>query len=323
MIKVGLVGAGGMGVVHYNNYKEIEGCSVVAVVGKSDNDIQKSKEWNIPCFRSITEMIENAEVDVVDICTPTFLHYEQVMESLSLGKDTIVEKPIALKSSQAKEMIEKAKEKECHLYVAQVVQFTKEIQILKELVRTKKYGKVMDAYFERLTACPKWVQGGWLFDESKSGLLLFDLHIHDLDVIVSLFGKPEKIAVHSTQREESEFVEHYRLQYTYDQLNVVAECAWFHADLPFTAKWRICFENAVLVYDGQSLIAYPYEEGEVVYCIEDEVKIPTGINVPPTGWYFNELSHFIECIRQGQGSDVVTERQLIETLEVVERVKEI
>ncbi len=323
MIKIGLVGAGGMGTVHYNNYKEIKGCSVVAVVGKSDNDIQRSKEWDIPCFSSIAEMIENVDIDVVDICTPTFLHYEQVMESLSLGKDTIVEKPISLKSTQAKEMIEKAKEKQCHLYVAQVVQFTKEIQILKELVRTQKYGKVMDAYFERLTACPKWVQGGWLFDESKSGLLLFDLHIHDLDVIVSLFGKPEEIQVHANQRDESDFVEHYRLQYGYGKLNVVAECSWFHADLPFTAKWRVCFENAVLVYDGQSLIAYPYGEGEVIYDIEDEVKIPTGINVPPTGWYFNELSHFIECIKEGKGSDVVTEKQLIETLEVVERIKEV
>lgn len=48
------------------------------------------------CYESITDMVEAGGVDVVDICTPTFLHRDNVMESLSLGKTTIVEKPCAL-----------------------------------------------------------------------------------------------------------------------------------------------------------------------------------------------------------------------------------
>ena len=59
-------------------------------------------------------------------------------------------------------------------------------------MKSEEYGKVLDASFERLSCgTPTGLSAAGLFDKSKSGLLPFDLHIHDLDVIVSLFGKPE------------------------------------------------------------------------------------------------------------------------------------
>ena len=85
-----------------------------------------------------------------------------------------------------------AEEKGVNLYVAQVLQFTREVEVLRKLVREGTYGRPLDAVFQRLSARPEWAQGGWLFDKSKSGLVPFDLHIHDLDVIVSLFGVPDQ-----------------------------------------------------------------------------------------------------------------------------------
>ena len=320
MLKIGIVGAGGMGTVHYSNYQRIAECKVVALVGIGEQDKKRAEEWNLPLYSTIFEMLDQEEVDVVDICTPTFLHKLNVIDSLSRGKDTIVEKPIALSKKDAMEMFALAHENKCHLYVAHVLQFTKEIGIVRELIKNQTYGKVMDAYFERLSACPEWVQGGWLFDQTKSGLLPFDLHIHDLDVIVRLFGKPKQSEVTENKREESEYVEHYRIAYSFEQVNVVAEAAWFHANIPFTARWRVCFENAVLVYDGKTLIAYPYQKEPVEYDIQDKVIVPTGINVPPTGWYFNELSEFLTCIRNNQECDYVNEKQLLTVLEILEEI---
>ena len=88
-----------------------------------------------------------------------------VMESLRCGKDTIVEKPIALNSTDAREMLDPAHSNGCQLYVAQVLQVTKEVEILRRIVKDGTYGKPLDAVFERLSACPQWVQGGWLFDK--------------------------------------------------------------------------------------------------------------------------------------------------------------
>lgn len=89
----------------------------------------------MPCYESITDLVEAGGVDVVDICTPTFLHRDNVMESLSLGKTTIVEKPCALTRADAEAMFALAGEKGVNLYVAQVLQFTREIEVLRKLVR--------------------------------------------------------------------------------------------------------------------------------------------------------------------------------------------
>lgn len=320
MLKIGLVGAGGMGTVHYQNYRHVEDCEVKAVVGEGERDRENAARWGLPAYPSIGAMLEAEEIDVVDICTPTFLHKTHVMESLSHGKDTIVEKPAALSRADAAEMFELAEAKGCGLYVAQVVQFTKEIGYLREFVRQETYGKPLDAVFERLSACPEWAQGGWLFDRNKSGLVPFDLHIHDLDVIVSLFGKPESIRMDGTKRADCGYVEHYRMLYDYDQLHIAAEAAWFHADYPFRAAWRVYFENAVVVCEGGTLTAYPHHQEPVAYDIEDEIKIPTGINVPPTGWYLNELRHFISCIRKKEESPYVRKQQILDVLEVLERM---
>ena len=84
------------------------------------------------------------------------------------------------------------------LYVAQVLQFTREVETLHQVMEDERYGKPLDACFERLSARPGWVQGSWLFQKEKSGLLPFDLHIHDLDMMVSIFGEPRSMAVSYT-----------------------------------------------------------------------------------------------------------------------------
>ena len=105
-LKIGIVGGGGMGCVHYANWKAIEGAQVVALCDNAPNAPETAREWGVPLYASITDMVKDAGVNVVDICTPTFLHHDMVMESLNLGIDTICEKPIALNYADAKEMLD-------------------------------------------------------------------------------------------------------------------------------------------------------------------------------------------------------------------------
>ncbi|MCY1713126.1 Gfo/Idh/MocA family protein [Caproiciproducens galactitolivorans] len=320
MIKVGLVGLGGMGTVHWNNYKYIEDCRVVAAVGNSENDIRNAKSWDIPLFSDVNEMLDQTEVDVVDICTPTFLHYEHAKKSLSRGIHTFIEKPIALHKIQAEELYQLAQEKGAILLVGQAVRFSKQNALLKELVRTEKYGKVLDAYFERLSAAPRWAVGGWMFDKSKSGLLVFDLHIHDLDLIVSIFGKPLSYSYTSAGNKNKAYKEQYRFTYKYGDFNISAEAAWFNASIPFMARWRVYFENAVVINDGVTVTAYQFDHDPYVFDTEEVNKIPTGINVPPTEMYLNELNHFISCIRENKKSDIIKKEEIFNVLEILEDV---
>lgn len=319
-MNIGLVGVGGMGSVHYANYKEIEGCQVAAVCGGSKRAKETAEKWGLPCYPSIREMVENCDIDIVDICTPTYLHHDMVMESLDCGKDTICEKPIALSLKDAKEMLDKAEQKDCMLYIAQVLQFTKEVEILRRTVESGVYGKPLDACFERLSACPRWAQDGWLFDVNKSGLLPYDLHIHDLDVIVSVFGKPEGYSFTSCQGEDKDYPEQFRISYDYGKFHVAAEAAWFNADIPWTARWRVYFENGMLINDGSTLTAYQFGSEPKVFDTSDQVMVSTGINVPPCGWYYNELKHFLDCAREHRPSPNVGAGQLLTVMEILEDI---
>jgi predicted dehydrogenase len=319
MQKIAIVGVGGMGTVHYNNYAQIEKAEVRAVVGPSEADRKKAAEWGVEVYPDLKELLAAEEIDLVDICTPTFLHVEHTLQALNADKNVIIEKPIALHGKDAERIFALASEKKALVFVGQVLHFTKEVEILKKAVETEKYGKVLDAYFTRLTAAPNWVQGGWMFDKEKSGLLPFDLHIHDLDLIVSLFGRPKSYSYNAAGREESEFKEHYRFNYNYGDLNVGAEAAWYNANYPFTARWRVYFEEGLLVSE-EGLTFYPAEGEAVEFDIEAEPKIETGINLPPTAMFYHELSHFVESAEKGTASDRMTEEELITTAEILEDI---
>lgn len=319
-LKIGLVGVGGMGSVHYANYKEIAGCEVAAVVGHSARAKQTAEKWGVPCFDTITAMVNAVDVDVVDICTPTYTHHDMVMESLACKKNTICEKPIALSYNDAKEMLDEADRQGVHLYIAQVLQYTKEVGFLRRAVESGEFGKPLDACFERLSACPNWAKDGWLFDVNKSGLLPYDLHIHDLDIIVSLFGKPESFTYTSCQGDGKNYPEQFRVNYNYGRLNVVGEAAWFNADIPWTARWRVYFENGMLINDGSKLTAYRFGKEPYVYDTADEVMVSTGINVPPCGWYYNELKAFLQNVRDNKPAENVTREQLLTVMELLEEI---
>lgn len=175
------------------------------------------------------------------------------------------------------------------------------------------------ALFQRLSARPDWAQGGWLFDRQKSGLVPFDLHIHDLDVIASLFGVPEETECRCCKGGEGSFPELYRWEYRCGGVNVAAEAGWLSASIPFTAVWRVYFERGAVIYDGEHVTAYPYGGEMVVFDTEEKVKIPTGINVPPTGWYLRELGHFLDCVRRDEDSGLVPKERVLAVLELLEQ----
>ncbi len=321
MLKVGIVGLGGMGTVHFNNYKHIEDVEVVAICDPYLTD-EKAEELNVNNYKNVTEMIQQEALDIVDVCTPTFLHKANVIEALQNKVHVICEKPLALSKDDAVEMLELAKNQGIKLFVGQVLQYARETIILKEIIETKKYGNVLDAQFLRLSAMPRWIKNGWLFDKEKSGLLPFDLHIHDLDLIVSLFGVPKEVSFTSAGRQDASYKEHYRFTYTFDDVNISAEAAWYNADYPFTATWRVYFENAVLTNTSEGLIAYQFDHEPYLYDTTEKIKIPTGINIPPTGMFFYELSDFVSDIMDKDYIGCKRELEILKVIEILEKINE-
>ncbi len=319
-MNIALVGLGGMGTVHRNNYARLPGVRITGVVGRGETDAARAAQWGVPLFATLGELCAAVPADLVDICAPTYLHKPFALEGFALGKHVLTEKPAALCADDARAMYAAADAAGRQLYVAQLLQFSREALALREAVRTGRYGRPLDACFERLTACPAWTQGSWMFDKVKSGLLPYDLHIHDLDLIVSLFGKPESVSYTAAGSAGKPYREQYRFRYGYPGLTVAAEAAWFDAPIPFTARWRVYFERGMLVCEGGSLTAYPAGGAPQPIDISDPVLVPTGINLPPTGWFLRELAHFTACAREGRPSELVPREQVLAVLAVLDSV---
>lgn len=316
-----LAGVGGMGATHYNNYIHIPSACVTGLVGVTDYDRQMAAEWGLPLFATVTEAAKAAHFDIADLCVPTFLHKQLALEAFRCGLHVITEKPCALTWQDGKDMFDAARAAGKQLYVGQVVRFTRETEVLKNTVSKKLYGKPVDGFFERLSARPGWVQSGWLLDKKKSGLLPFDLHIHDLDLIVSLFGMPDGHGIAAVS-ERNSIQDHFRVNYTWHNgLTVCAEAAWFNACLPFTARWRVYFENGLMVYDGKNVTGYGADGQTVIFDTADTVQVPGGANLPQNGWFLRELSHFIDCAEKNIPSPAVPEEEILGVLSLLETMQ--
>ncbi|MCZ6677722.1 MAG: Gfo/Idh/MocA family oxidoreductase [Candidatus Poribacteria bacterium] len=97
-VKICLVGTGWTGTNHFNGYKAIpEKATVVAVVAHSDPSKAKVETWEVPkIYRSFDEALKDDEIDAFDLCTPHYLHAEQLLACLQAGKHVMGETPACL-----------------------------------------------------------------------------------------------------------------------------------------------------------------------------------------------------------------------------------
>lgn len=304
LVRVALAGSGEMGMTHFRAYQRLSGVRVVGALASSRRGRARWKELGVPVFDSLEELVEGAAPDVVDLCTPTDLHPAQAIRALELGCHVIVEKPCALTADLARAMFAAARRQNRLLLVAQVVQFSGNGLLLRRLLEELPYGPARDALFQRLGPRPGWSREGWFFHKERSGLVPFDLHIHDLDLAVSLFGPAVPRSFTSAGDDSLSLC---RMEYRCGEVSVGAEAGWLHASLPFSARWRVCFRDALVVFDGTTATAYP------------NGGPPQTLHLPPVpDPYAAELEHFLACIRAETPSPLVPEERVISVLESLE-----
>lgn len=322
MIKVAMIGIGGMGKTHIQNLSLMQDVTITDICDKNPQAKDAAETIGAAFYEDIDAMLQSTVATAVIICTPTFLHYQQIRAALLAGKHCIVEKPLCLTSQHARELYALAGSVQRNIYVGQVIRFWEEYQFASDLVADQRYGRVIDASFHRLTAQPTWSAGNWLFDKEKSGLIPFDLHIHEVDFMVSLFGKPNRLVVQSGGVGTAGcLTDYYRVMYFYDHLTVCAESSWYQSPIPFTQGFRIYFEDALLIYDGTTTMLYRKGASpEQVVFGSATSKVQTSINVVPTNAYYYEMEHFLHCIRNNQPSEKVRMEQVIAVLEIIEEL---
>lgn len=324
MIRTGIVGLGFMGQQHFAIHQAMDKVQLVAVCDKEEKrraeqaeavggNLGEAQTLDLSAFAryaSIEELLGHDGLDLVDICTPTYLHADMTVKALEAGKHVICEKPMALNTADCQRMIDAAQANGKMLFVAQCIRFWPAYEKLAAMIRHGELGKLTSAKFTRLSPAPTWSQDGWLMDVSLSGGALTDLHIHDVDYIISLFGRPKMLSAQAGNRiSHGDPVDNVITQYFYGDFSCFAEGGWgFPSTFPFEMAFQVLGEKGCLEFSSSktpALTFYP-AEGDPIH---PEVSDETG--------YQREFAYFMDCVENGKHPDRVLPESAMSSVEVI------
>ena len=319
MLKVGLIGCGFMGTMHANCYKNIKDVEIVALA-----DLRKEKAeelaagTNAVIYGDGKDLIENAELDIIDICLPTYLHCEYALLAMEKCKYVFVEKPVALKKDEGKKLLKKQAQTGCNVQIGQVIRFWDEYVKLKEIIESKEYGNIVNANFRRISPVPTWGWNDWLLKAELSGGAAQDLHIHDIDYVLSVFGKPNKtLSVKNFISEKNSYINSLL---RYKDFVVTVEGTWcLPESYPFTATFRVVFEKGTVENSGGKFVLYQGDKVTDIKIEKTEIDGDAfkGGNISDLGGYYNELVYFTDCAKNCAKVEKATLKDAVDSLNFV------
>lgn len=320
MLRVGIAGIGFMGMIHYLAYQKVGGVKVVAIATR--NAQRQAGDWRgihgnfgpvgkrmdlgqIRRYAEVSELIEDPEIDVIDICLPPALHADVAIAALKAGKHVFCEKPIALRLEPANKMIAAARTTGKQLFIGHVLPFVPEYAFALKSIRTGRFGQVLGGHFSRIISDPLWIKD--FYDPDRVGGPVIDLQVHDAHFIRLLFGMPA--AVSSCGRMRSSVVEFVETHFLYPGTGQVVSArsgVINQQGRGFTHGFEIHCERGTLVFEFATF------QGKAQPILPLTVLDQRGRAIRPKLGTGDELAHFAaeikevaNCIRRGIPSTIL------------------
>jgi predicted dehydrogenase len=278
MVRIGIVGIGFMGRIHFLAGQRLARAKVSAICSR--DPAKRAGDWRntrgnfgpepgqvdltgVKTYAKLEEMLADPDIDLIDVCTVTDQHAAIALQALKAGKHVMVEKAIALSPQDADAMVSAAKQAGKLLMVAHVLPFFPEFKFAAEAIRGGQYGRVVAAHFKRVISKPDWSAD--MGDAAKTGGPAVDLHIHDTHFIGLVCGVPRLVfavgTVESSIQEagfpsgwvENSAVTYLTTSYLYGLGGPAVTCssgAVCMSGRPFVHGYEIYLEKASLVYDS-------------------------------------------------------------------------
>ena len=319
MLKVGVIGTGGISGVHLGGYSRNPNVEIYALCDINEKNLaRRAEEYKVSrTFTDYREMLALPELDAVSVCTWNSAHAECAIAALRAGKHVLCEKPMALNTAQAEEMEKAAKESGKLLMIGFVRRFGNDCAVLKDFIDGGSFGDIYyaKAQYLRRKGCP----GGWFGDKSRSGGgPLIDLGVHVIDLCRYLMGGPQPVSVYGATFSKLGDRRHIKDARGYSS-TVVSKDDIFDVEDMATALIR--FDNgAVLSVEASFSLNIEKDVGNIELfgtkagCkLDPELTIFTDMNdylanvklsqstaLSFDGLFDNEINHFVECIETGK-----------------------
>lgn len=174
-IKLAIIGAGRWGFNHVRTAIGLLAPENITICDSSDASLARVKELNdkVNLVKNLSDVLGDPEINAVIVATPAETHYEIAKQTLNAGKNTFVEKPITLKSSDAEELLQLSIEKDLKLMVGHILLYHPAILRIKQEVDKNRIGKLQYIYSNRLNL-------GALRSEEN---ILWSFAPHDISII--------------------------------------------------------------------------------------------------------------------------------------------
>jgi predicted dehydrogenase len=312
IIRVGLIGGGGIASAHIAGYAQHTDVIRIAAVADAvaETAERRGAELGVPHFTDYNALLAEADIDAVDICLPHHLHRDAIIAAAKAGKHILCEKPLCLTPEEARDVQAAVSEAGVTLMCAHNQLFMPAVARAKELLESGKLGTV---YEVRTTDSFRNdfdpANMGWRAHASTSGGgELIDTGYHPSYLLMHLAGgvPAEATALLSTHRLKfMEGEDSAQVLFRFDN-GVVGQLvtSWAYNPAPGTERFSAVAELGSLSSDGTSL-TWKTNDGETQTETFEEVDT-----------FAAEIAAFGTCLREGT-RPLHTEKEGIEVLGMI------
>ncbi len=206
-IKIALVGCGRISKNHFSSIEIHSNDLELISVCDTDPSIvsEHANKYNVPGYRDMEQMLENEELDLVVICTPSGIHPDQTVLAAKHKIHVMTEKPMATRWSDGLRMVQACDKAGVRLFVVKQNRHNKTIKLLKRAMLDKRFGKIHLVHINVYWTRPQsyYDQGsGWRGTWEFDGGAFMNQASHYVDLLDWLVGPVEKVqAMVSTTRD--------------------------------------------------------------------------------------------------------------------------
>ncbi|MEM7538525.1 MAG: Gfo/Idh/MocA family oxidoreductase [Chloroflexota bacterium] len=295
--RIGIIGTGNIARIHFEGWQQLP----VDLVGHFDLDAaasqRASEQYGTKAYDSMDALL--ADVDMVDICTPSSVHKPCILAAAAAGKAIICEKPLARHIADCEEVIAACEAAGVPLYVAHVVRFFPQFAKAKEVLASGNIGNPGVIRTTRAGSFPNFGRAGFYGDLNKSGRVILDVAIHDIDYVRWCFGEVERVFARGTTFSDAPIHDHalVTLRFTNGTVGHI-ETSWASPPGEWRTRLEIAGDQGLIEWDAQDKdpILLALRDPDDDRGIQRSSASPLASQDNP---YFAELAHFLDCYENG------------------------
>lgn len=317
MTGIAIVGQGYMGRTHADAWANLGHAADIRYLVAPGERVLFEPASEARFVRDLQVALDDPDVDILSVCTPTPSHAEIAIRGLRAGKHVLLEKPIALTIDDAMAIREVAATSGRVLMVAQVVRFFAGYQLLRDAWHEGSLGTLQSLRAVRAINTPTWAE--WWADETQSGGVPVDFSIHDYDQSNLFLGTP--VSVSATRLSETGPIE-ATIEYWAGGLGQVLSHAHTPVGLPFTSALSLIGSAGMADYRlSAGSPTDPDASGVNSFRLTTLVG-STEVAVEDNAPYTREIEYFLECTAEGAQPALSPTDSAIRALEVSLAVRE-